>query len=290
MIQEGKSHGVTVQRLDFSDPQGRKGACDHKAATVKAHIRVHLNEGQDMETASQMVEAMQSSGGVPDLNVSLCERVVPPSPAGQVKLDGVSTVANVGYGNTYIRLWNAYGIGPGKKVPLLKINIPANFQIARLSAVSSDQELCDQFSAVTSRKASSSIPFKNSREDPPPASLSSESSELYACPEEGCRKSYQRYASRLDGRFTSVPQFGEDTISADAPARQSGLQTGLGSQTDPGKQSKILSQAIRVLHKENRWDEPPRLDATFVSSAKIVTFRFKKPFKQGSKLISYGKP
>ena len=254
-IQAGKSHGVTVQRLDFSDPQGGKGACDRKAATVKAHIRVYLNEGHDVETASQMVEAMQSSGGVPGLNVSLCDRVVPPSPAGQVKLDGVSTVANVEYGNTYIRVWKAYGIGPGKKIPLSKINIPDNFQIARLSAVSSDKELCDQFSAVKSRKAPTSIPLKSAREDPPPASLSSESSELYACPEEGCTKSYQRfsalqrhldcgkhvralesetmldkavrgYAARLEGQFASVPQFGEDTISADAPARQSGLQMG----------------------------------------------------------------
>ena len=152
-IQAGKSHGVTVQRLDFSDPQGGKGACDRKAATVKAHVRVHLNEGHDVETASQMVEAMHSSGGVPGLNVSLCDCVVPPSPAGQVKLDGVSTVANVEYGNTYICVWKAYGIGPEKKIPLSKINIPANFQIARLSAVSSDQELCDQFSAVKLRKA-----------------------------------------------------------------------------------------------------------------------------------------
>ena len=92
-IQAGKSYGVTVQRLDFSDSQGGKGACDRKAATVKAHIQVHLNEGHDVETASQMVESMQSSGGVPGLNVFLCDRVVPTSPAGQVKLYGVSTVA-----------------------------------------------------------------------------------------------------------------------------------------------------------------------------------------------------
>ena len=39
-------------------------------------------------------------------------------------------------------------------------------------------------------------------------------------------KAVRGYASRLDGRFTSVPQFGEDTIGADAPARQSGLQMG----------------------------------------------------------------
>ena len=149
---------------------------------------------------------------------------------------------------TYIRVSKAYGIGPGKKIPLSKINIPANFQIARLSAVSLDTELCDQFSAVKSRKAPTSSPFKSAMEDPPPASLSSESSELYACQEEGCTKSYQRfsalqrhldcgkhvralesetmldkvvrgYAARLEGEFTSVPQFGEDAISADAPAR-----------------------------------------------------------------------
>ena len=131
-----------------------------------------------MESASQMVEAMQSSEGVPSLNVSLCDRVVPSNPAGQVKLDRVSTVGNVEYGNTHIRVWKAYRIGPGKKIPLSKINVPANFQIARLSAVSSDQELRDQFSAVKSRKAPTSIPFKSAREDPPPTSLSSESSEL----------------------------------------------------------------------------------------------------------------
>ena len=62
-IQAGKSDRVTVQILNFSDPQGGKGACNREAATVQAHIRVYLNEGHDVETASQMVEAMHSSGG-----------------------------------------------------------------------------------------------------------------------------------------------------------------------------------------------------------------------------------
>lgn len=44
-----EAYGITVQRLDFSDPQGGRGACDSKAATIKAHIRVHLNEGHDVE-------------------------------------------------------------------------------------------------------------------------------------------------------------------------------------------------------------------------------------------------
>ena len=34
--------GVAVKRVDFSDPQGGKGACDRKAASVKAHIRGYI--------------------------------------------------------------------------------------------------------------------------------------------------------------------------------------------------------------------------------------------------------
>lgn len=37
----GHFHGVTIKRLDFCDPQGGKDACDRKAATVKAHMKVY---------------------------------------------------------------------------------------------------------------------------------------------------------------------------------------------------------------------------------------------------------
>ena len=106
--------GIAMRRLDFSDPQGGKGACDRKAATIKAHIKVHLNEGHDVETASQMVDAMQSSGSVPGLWVGLCDRVVS-SPALQIKLDWVSTIANVEYSDTFIHVWKAYAMGPGRR-------------------------------------------------------------------------------------------------------------------------------------------------------------------------------
>lgn len=42
--------GVTIERIDFSESQAGKGACDRQAATIKAHIRVHLNEGHDVES------------------------------------------------------------------------------------------------------------------------------------------------------------------------------------------------------------------------------------------------
>ena len=36
----GEQYGVTIKRLDFSDPQGGKGPCDRKAATIKSHMRI----------------------------------------------------------------------------------------------------------------------------------------------------------------------------------------------------------------------------------------------------------
>ena len=62
-----------MKRMDFSDPQGGKGACDRKAASIKSHIRIHVDEGNNVETAKAMVNAIQSKGGVPGVNVPLCD-------------------------------------------------------------------------------------------------------------------------------------------------------------------------------------------------------------------------
>jgi len=47
-----KRTGIADGWVDFSDPQGRKGACDRKAATIKAHVRRYINEGHDLQTAA----------------------------------------------------------------------------------------------------------------------------------------------------------------------------------------------------------------------------------------------
>ena len=59
-------------RLDFSDPQGGKGSCNHKAAAAENHMRIYpLNSGQDVETPKQMKNAVESSGGMPGVRVML---------------------------------------------------------------------------------------------------------------------------------------------------------------------------------------------------------------------------
>ena len=135
---------------------------------------------------------MHSSGGVPGLCVKLCDRVVSPSSILPIKLDGVSTIANVEYSDTFIRMWKAYGIGPGKKIRFSKLNLPADFQAASLSPGSSAEAISAQFCPVESRTtASNPSASKGEVQGVSPTTGSA----LYPCPEEGCTKSYQRFSS-----------------------------------------------------------------------------------------------
>jgi hypothetical protein len=99
--------------LDFSNPQVGKGSCNRKVATIKGHMRLHLNKGHNIESAEDMVKAMSSRGGVPGVYVTLCAKVAVSRPF-QGKIDGVSKLSNIAYEDGGMRVWKAYGIGPGK--------------------------------------------------------------------------------------------------------------------------------------------------------------------------------
>ena len=50
--------GIKVERVDFSDPQGGKGPCDRRAATMKAHVLRYINEGHDVVSANELKQAI----------------------------------------------------------------------------------------------------------------------------------------------------------------------------------------------------------------------------------------
>ncbi|XP_072025035.1 uncharacterized protein [Amphiura filiformis] len=60
MQKVAESAGVQIRRMDFSDPQGGKGPCDRRAASLKAHIRIHINEGHNVEDALEMKSAIEA--------------------------------------------------------------------------------------------------------------------------------------------------------------------------------------------------------------------------------------
>ena len=126
-----KDTGVFVRRMDFSDSQGGKGACDRKAASIKSHMKIHLNDGYNIETGREMIAAMLSSGGIPGVHATLAIPSTFPRPV-SVKLEGVSAISNIEYGKDHIRVWRAYGIGPRKVVPLSKTGIRSEMAITDL--------------------------------------------------------------------------------------------------------------------------------------------------------------
>ena len=98
IYQVAAKHGINLKRVDFSGPQGGKGSCDRKAATIKSHMRIHLSSGNDIETASQIMTAMDSAGGIPGVRVTV-SGPQPTTASTPVKWNGISFVYNIAYGD-----------------------------------------------------------------------------------------------------------------------------------------------------------------------------------------------
>ena len=134
----GCCSGVSVKRIDFSDPQGGKGPCDRKAASIKSHMKVYFNLGSNIDTAKEMVDAIQSLGGVAGVDVILCSSSQIQKPSLNVKIEGVSSISNIEYNDGSLRVWKAYGIGPGKCDQLTKLGIPPVVPIPDLAKYDGD--------------------------------------------------------------------------------------------------------------------------------------------------------
>ncbi|XP_048589833.1 uncharacterized protein LOC116611598 [Nematostella vectensis] len=105
--------GIKVQRVDFSDPQGGKAACDRKASTIKAHIRRYINEGHDVVTPSDLRTAMLSCGGIPGVRVALVDASIL-SPVLSPRIPNISSMNNFVVGADELTMWKAFDVGVGK--------------------------------------------------------------------------------------------------------------------------------------------------------------------------------
>ena len=136
-------NNLFLRRMDFSDPQGGKGSCDRKAATIKSHMAIHLNSGHDIESASQ------SFGGVPGVKAVLCR---PPlsSIKKPLKWDGVNFVNNVQYGEEGVRVWRSYKIGRSKFIPWSKFPVPDQDEVPTLECSAASENIKANF-VISSR-------------------------------------------------------------------------------------------------------------------------------------------
>ena len=157
-------------------------------------MAVHLNPGHDIETASQMLEAINSFRGVSGVKVKVCNP--PPSTVRKpLKWEGVSFISNIQYSEDCLRVWRAYNTGPGKCLPWSKFNVPDKDEVPSLLSSTDDSDSEVNFVPVKLRRAKKATPAAQEQDtvdDDADASSSvlpdSASPNLFACPEEGCIK------------------------------------------------------------------------------------------------------
>ena len=115
----GDAVGVAVVRNDFSDPQGGKGVCDRKAATIKGrYVGRYVNEGNDVINALQFKTAIESGQETTGEKASYV--AAKPSSTFNIKWDGISLLNNFEYDESGVRVWRAFNVGSGKVVPWAK--------------------------------------------------------------------------------------------------------------------------------------------------------------------------
>ncbi|KXJ05237.1 uncharacterized protein LOC114574926, partial [Exaiptasia diaphana] len=202
--QIGTKHNLRIS-MDFSDPQGGKGSCDRKAAGLKAKMKVHLNEGNDIETAEQMVAAIEAKGGVPGVRVRLC------GPQSEdvlftAKWEGISFLNNMKFSDEGITVRRAYGIGTGKMKKWKDFNLPKNYHPPSLTDPHemSDQSALAGFSQVIPRHHSKQtqpqtsdghLQQQDTAEEDPIHDDNPEAESLFFCSEAGCVKSFQKLSA-----------------------------------------------------------------------------------------------
>ena len=114
------STGVNVAQVNFSDPQGGKGAADRLAATCKAYIRTFfINKGNDVTTAEQLKDAILSYGGIEGVHVTATYSVNKDGLfENPQKIKDISKLNNFSLTSKGIRAWQSYAIGNGKVLTL----------------------------------------------------------------------------------------------------------------------------------------------------------------------------
>ena len=116
---------MSAERISVTH-RGGEGACDRKAATIKAHVRRYVNEGHDVKNAQEFKTAILSHGGVTGVRVAVVDAAVAACEVPQVKLDGISMLNNFDFSGDTVTVWRAFDVGKGKQISKSKVEDKKN--------------------------------------------------------------------------------------------------------------------------------------------------------------------
>ncbi|XP_068671448.1 uncharacterized protein [Montipora foliosa] len=114
-----KRSGIEVVRYDFSDPLAGKDLCDRRIAPCKQRLRNYVAENNDIQTAQDVKNALESPPSITGTRVAVCT-VDPSQMSTKVasnKIPNITKYNNFSFKRDIITVWQAYGIGAGQKIP-----------------------------------------------------------------------------------------------------------------------------------------------------------------------------
>ncbi|XP_076076249.1 uncharacterized protein LOC143047166 isoform X1 [Mytilus galloprovincialis] len=177
-INNNKPSKGHIVSYNFCEAQDGKGACDRAAATFKSGIKRYVNQGNDVVNAKQIKTAIERT----KKNVKCHIKVVKiqtrdTATKNQASIPGITSYNNFVFENGGLRVWKAYGIGPGLLIPWTIIVKTSQYALCPLLI---EEESCieDLLSFGCVKKIKNE---ENNEES------------LFTCPTDGCMKSFSRY-------------------------------------------------------------------------------------------------
>jgi len=176
--------GVHISRYDYSEPQKGKDICDRKIAIMKTHIHHFVNEGNNVTTAKEMKEALESHNGVTGCFSAVVE--VKSEKVTKNTWPGIQSLYNFSFNKDGIRAWKAYNIGSGKlysKTP----DKTSHFAL----------EVVEGFETENLQERATGIPVKRKgkeqAQDEGHNEETTSSSKGFSCPEINCVKEFMTF-------------------------------------------------------------------------------------------------
>ena len=104
---------LTVKEFNFSEVQSGKDLCYARTGNCRLHILNYVNEGHNVTDVFEMMEALESLGGVVNTYVTVIDVNMEKQQglSGQLKSRAISFYNNFIFGNDGMRVYKAYVIG-----------------------------------------------------------------------------------------------------------------------------------------------------------------------------------
>lgn len=154
-----KKYDIYLVRLDYSEPQKGKDACDREAAIAKSYHKAYIASGCSVLNAHDLKKALKYQGGPKNTKICVIHIDKEASTIKNVqKIKNISSYHSIEFHDTYFTLWKYYDIGSGLRMNKNNTELEANIEI-----ISGFDDLFEE-TALSHRKESAKFHYFCSEE------------------------------------------------------------------------------------------------------------------------------